>query len=120
MLTEMHMLSLSDIRQIALQLRYKDWGFRILGNGQSAPDLQLQWMGPDSETGELAEQHSRKWRLSFYMTRSEIVQTAFKAVLTAEEHEVREHFRYRGAAILGPHFDVDQLVEMMPNKDVRK
>ena len=54
----------------------------------------------------------RKWRLSPHMTDSEIVGTALKAVLTAEEHEARENFLYRGRPIFGPHLDVDQLWEL--------
>jgi hypothetical protein len=56
--------------------------------------------------------NGRKWFLSNHMTRSEVVQTAFKAVLTAEEHEAREHFKYRGQSIFDPHYDVDKLVEL--------
>ena len=54
----------------------------------------------------------RKWRLSEHMTKSEIVQTALKAVLAFEEHEVRENFKYRGQAIFDPHYDVDALYEL--------
>jgi len=54
----------------------------------------------------------RKWRVSKHSTKSEVVQTCLKAVLTAVEHEAREHFVYRGHAIFGPHFDVDALVDL--------
>ena len=47
---------------------------------------------------------TRKWLLSEHMTVSEIVQTAFKMILTAEEHEVREKFKYKNQAIFGPYF----------------
>jgi hypothetical protein len=92
----------------------KDWFFHV------APDesfLQVRFFA------DHAPQHGRRWWLSEHMTRSEIVQTALMAVLAAEEHEVREHFRYRGAAIFGPHFDVDQLHLLAQSKtslDVRK
>lgn len=59
-----------------------------------------------------ALQSGRRWVLAPSMTKSEIVQTAFKAVLTFAEHEIREQFTYKGQAIFGPHFDVDQLVEL--------
>lgn len=55
---------------------------------------------------------SRKWNLSVHMTDGEIVQTAFKAVLTAMEHEVREKFTYRDVAIFDPHYDIEKLVEL--------
>lgn len=58
------------------------------------------------------EQSTRKWLLSPFMTDSEIVQTAFKMILTAFEHEIREQFRYDGAPIFGPHFDVNDLRDL--------
>ena len=57
-------------------------------------------------------QHGRKWRLSPHMTRSEIVQTAFMAVLTWEEHECRERFKYKGQRVFGPHFNVEALAKL--------
>jgi hypothetical protein len=52
----------------------------------------------------------RQWRISQHATKSEVVQTAMKAVLTALEHEAREEFLYADTAIFGPHFNVDDLV----------
>ena len=68
---------------------------------------------PCNKSGAWALQRTRKWRLSPHMTKSEIVQTAFKLVLTSIEHEAREQFTYDGAAIFGPHFDVDILADMV-------
>jgi len=65
---------------------------------------------------KVVRQTSRKWRLSTYMTKSELVQTALKAVLTAEEHEARETFHYKGEAIFGPHFDIEELVRIAQEK----
>lgn len=59
----------------------------------------------------------RKWRLSAFMTDGEIVQTAFKAVLTALEHEAREQFLYRGVSIFDPHYDIEKLVELRRSGD---
>lgn len=61
------------------------------GNGQPYP-----WRG-------------RKWRLSPHMTKSEVVQTAFAALMAAVEHEAREQFLYMDRAIFHPHYDVDRL-----------
>lgn len=66
----------------------------------------------DNPAAPPAYQKSRKWMLSPHMTKSEVVQTAFKAVMTAEEHETREKFSYRGQPVFGPHFDLDQLVRI--------
>lgn len=54
----------------------------------------------------------RKWRLSQFMTKSEVVQTALVAYLSWVEHEARESFKYKGWAIFGPHFNVDSLVDL--------
>lgn len=74
--------------------------------------LQWTWRGRCADSGGIARFHGRKWRLSPHMTKSELVQTALKAALTAVEHEARERFLYRGQPIFGPHFDVDSLVEI--------
>ncbi|MPZ36633.1 MAG: hypothetical protein GEU95_00995 [Rhizobiales bacterium] len=95
----------------------------IVGEGSAAPFwLQVQCDGICNVTGQRMKWHGRKWLLSQHMTKSEVVQTAFKAVLTAFEHEIRETFKYQGAAIFGPHFSVDRLVSLAadPNaQDVR-
>ena len=51
----------------------------------------------------------RKWRISAFMTTSEVVQTAFAALMAWWEHEAREAFTYKGQAIFGPHLDVEAL-----------
>ena len=60
---------------------------------------------------------SRKWYVSQHATTSEIVQTLLKAVLTAEEHEAREHFTYKGRPVFAPHHHVDALRDLP--QDVR-
>lgn len=96
---------------IVRKIKYKNWEFLVIGcpiDGSPWLDPYLQIIfrqGNDLWYG-------RKWRLSPYMTRSEIVQTAFMAVLACEEHEAREAFKYMGAAVFGPHFSVDALVQL--------
>lgn len=68
-----------------------------------------KYLEPDIYSHEISEQATRKWLISPYMTRSEIVQTIFKLCATSMEHRLREHFTYKGARIFGPHFDVDDL-----------
>lgn len=53
------------------------------------------------------------------MTESELVLTAFKAALTAEEHECRERFQYRGRRVLNPHVSVRALMDVCDIEDVR-
>lgn len=101
-------------------VRYLDWQFNVDVDGDSRCFLQVAFFefdsGADSSveprTGEKTLQKGRKWLLSPYMTKSEVVQTAFKAVITAVEHEARENFRYKSKPIFGPHFNVDRLLEI--------
>lgn len=72
--------------------------------------------GRDNTTGELMIWRGHKWWLSRHSTNSEVVQTAFKAVLTALEHEARERFLYRGHAVLHGHYDLEQLATLLDNK----
>jgi hypothetical protein len=80
-----------------------------------APDLYLQVVHPHgvcNVSGKPTAWRGRKWRLSPHMTKGEIVQTAFLAVMTAMEHEIREQFTYRGVSVFDPHYDIDRLVEL--------
>lgn len=95
------MLSAYAIQGILKGINYKDWTFIF-------HDSPPWWLQVRFEA-DGALQHGRKWLLSEHMTAGEIVQTAFKAVLTAEEHEAREKFLFRGSTIFSPHFDIDLL-----------
>lgn len=79
--------------------------------------MQIKCDATCNVTGAPMLWKGRKWRLSNHMTKSEVVQTAFKAVLTAIEHEVREKFLYRGASVFDPHYDVDKLFELRVGGD---
>lgn len=71
-------------------------------------------------TGLSTAWRGRKWMLSGFMTDGEVVQTAFKAVLTALEHEARELFLYRGVSVFDPHYDIDKLVELRKSEGAIK
>lgn len=79
--------------------------------------LQIKCNGVCNVTGELQKWSGRKWQLSEHMTDQEIVQTAFKAVLTALEHEARELFKYKDVSVLDPHYDLEKLVELRKQSD---
>lgn len=92
------------------RVTYKpDWSLRV---GQDGDRLFLQWhfLAPDCKTGQMQEQAARKWFLSPHMTAGELVQTAFAAVLAAEEHEAREFFLYDSARVFNPHLSLAALV----------
>lgn len=95
-------MNAEKIIAILKDIQYRRWKFRFDEDGMW---LQVQFLDR-----QLQPQIGRKWRLSKFMTRSEVVQTALMAVIAAEEHETREHFLYKGAAIFGPHHNVEDLV----------
>ncbi|SRR5258708_17168739 len=101
------------VYEVLANIKYLDWTIEARWE---MPGWYLQIVFPD----EGIVWKGRKWRLSENMTRSEIAQTALKAVLTAVEHEAREHFLYKGRAIFGPHHNVDLLWNLCNDKgDVR-
>lgn len=105
------MLTFPIIKSILSNVDYKDWHFHVAALGD-AFYLQVQFLAPDNDDPRKAEvQHGRKWYISCHMTKSELVQTAFSAVKFAEEHEMRELFKYKGQRVFGPHFDIEGLVE---------
>lgn len=101
------------------KVQFKDWIFKI-GDDEGRMYLQVQFRAACSTTSEVMDWAGRKWFLSPYMTDSELIGTAFKAVMTAVEHEAREEFRYKGRAIFGPHIGVQALWEVANQLDVRK
>jgi hypothetical protein len=119
------------------EVKYKDWKFvvskrDVFVQGSWDVDLRLriEWWAPDALTGEAALQQSRWWPLSKHMVKSEIIQTAFLAVLKAEEHEIRETFQYFHkdlaatgggwwAAPFNSHIDIEVLSAHADEVDVR-
>lgn len=61
----------------------------------------------------------RKWRLSPHMTDGEVVWTAFKAILTAQEHEAREQFKFDGVAVADSHVDIHKLAAFLSDPENR-
>lgn len=84
-------------------------GFRF-GYQMEGGHLQVRVARNGAGPGE--PWNGRWWRLSDHMTHGELVQTAFKAVMTALEHEAREQFTFLGQAIFDPHYDVYKLVDL--------
>lgn len=113
-----NIMTRQKVQKILDRIKYYDWEF-YLGQDGSRLYLQIKFNSEDSRTNLLEKQRGRRWLLSPNMTKSEIVSTAFKAVITAVEHETREMFLYRGKSIFNPHMDVEYLVNSMKT-DKRK
>lgn len=95
--------------------------FEILVGGHREDHLWIQakLFRQDAETGGWAYGTGGKYLLSEHMTRGEIVKKAFVACRDFAEHEVRERFKWRGRAILGPHIDVEALWEIADRHESR-
>lgn len=112
------MLSIEKIKELVSQCTFEDWNLEVKMDGDR-PYLQIHVLnGKDADTGDRLEWTGRKWLLSYHMVPNEIVITAFKAVMAAMEHEVRELFRYRGVPIFNPHLDPDLMVELMKSRNL--
>lgn len=100
----------ASIYKEALQhVTYKDWVFVVIVlDGYGNAHLQARY----EAEGRVWPTH--KWPLSPHMTKSEIMQTALKCVLAAEENEARAQFFYKGKPIAGQYYDVDRLLELLP------
>lgn len=102
-------LSLSDITGALERINYKGWEFRT-GHFNGGFYIQVAFEADGEEWS------GRKWYVSSHATISEVFQTALKAVLTAEEHEAREHFLVDNKAVFGPHIDIEKLLELHAGK----
>lgn len=106
------------LEYILRDVKFQDWDF-IVGEKGDSFFIQPRFFARDNEDlfdhrdGNYVpvEQKGRKWLVSRYATDAEVVQTAFKAVLSAMEHEVREQFTFKGIALYGPHMDLQKLME---------
>ncbi|WP_162917629.1 hypothetical protein [Dongia deserti] len=113
------MRTIDDIQAIVDQVRcalMPSWHLIVLDDGT----IYLQVEDTDARcavTGEPTAWRGRKWRLSYHMTETEIVCTAFKALQAALDHELREHFTYRGARVFDPHRSIALLVEIAGRAD---
>lgn len=106
---------IQKFKSILSKVQYKDWDFYVGSCEGERPYLQIRFYEMDSYTNLPEPQHGRKYFLSPWMTKSEVVATAFQAILAAEFHECREFFKYEGHPIYSPHFSVDALVDLCRN-----
>lgn len=73
--------------------------------------IQLCCNEADVHSGHPQEFLGRPWYVGNQATPSDVVKTALKAVLTWQEHEAREQFKYRGVQLFSPHVDIETLAD---------
>lgn len=110
------------VSELLREVAYKE-GFRILLRRDlgiaGRVYVQVECERPDAITGEMDVGRGGKIYLSPHMVNGEIVRKVFQALLSYEEHECREFFRYKDAQVFGPHIDVEALVEAASKTEVR-
>ncbi|MBX3588821.1 MAG: hypothetical protein KF796_19490 [Ramlibacter sp.] len=117
-------MDIVEAKRVLAEVKFPGFSFFIhnaFADGEPTY-LQASFDAFDNDRpGVIERQLTRKWLLSRHMTRSELVQTALKCVLTSVEHEAREQFTYKGARVFGPHFDVEALaaLALAGTQDVR-
>ncbi len=73
--------------------------------------VQVRYIEADVDTGEPAEQLSRKWLVEPRETEGDVVRTVYAAVSRSYAHVVSEHFTYKGKRVFGPHISLDAMLE---------
>ncbi len=106
------------VQSIVDEVKFENYTFTVFLDREGAL-IQATYPEEDISTGEIETQYTRKWLVSPFAVKSEIVKTMFKCCATSTEHRLREHFKYRGQRIFGPHIDVDALYEASRAVDIR-
>lgn len=112
-----HPKTLEEIETCIARCRYPGFEFKVAG-GIVDPWFQIVCPdGRDTTTGEPIEWKGRKWKLSRWMTDTEIVQSVWAAVQRALIHEASELFRFDDVAIYDRHISVHRLAELARRGD---
>jgi hypothetical protein len=113
-------LTFDEVRDIVNQVTFQDRLFKVIKKHEDMFLIQMQYIEADVKTGKMVKQNTRKWHVSPWMTESEIVQTCLKCVLTSQEHIGREYFKYKGYKLFGPHMDVNDMIRVIQDGELRE
>lgn len=120
------MISYAAMKEIVSAVSYKPgWTLHIGRDITSNSRPYLQVCVSEAAEASLSPFDGTRtaWRggkryLSARMCRQEIVGACFGAIRDAEEHEMKEWFRYRRRSIYNPHLDPDALAEVAVRKNM--
>lgn len=107
-----------EIQSVLSECAFPKYTIYVAQSSHGYTYIQACYVEADTITGDMEMQYTRRWSVNPMMTKSEIVATAFKCVLTSMEHKTREWFLYRGKAIYQPHYDVDVLHSVCEERSV--
>lgn len=100
------MFTFDELSVIANEIAYKDWTLRIKYVDQHTSIIQWLFVEDDKV------QQCRQWTVDHTQPKSDVIRTALAAAIMAEEHEVREQFKYKGKKVFNPHLSVEKMVEI--------
>lgn len=99
-------MNVAELAGIISRVNYRDWVFtwEPVHDGVLA---YARFDAPEAPHGRWnTEQQTRQWYIPCDASESEVVRTCLLLVLTAEEHEAREWFHYKGKQVYSPHTSV--------------
>lgn len=107
-------MTLKRLQKIVANIEFDPWQFTVEEWQHKTEGSKLILRvgdpnGVDTFTGKPYPWKGRHWIISSHATENEVILTAFKAVITALEHEARESFTYKGVDLLNPHYDMGKL-----------
>jgi hypothetical protein len=82
--------------------------------------LQVEYFAPCTKTGKSQWWRGRKWYLSEFMTRDEVVKTAYAAFKAVIEHEIMESFKVDDKIVFNPHTPYTELMKVSQKEVKRK
>jgi hypothetical protein len=101
-------LTVQKMGQIVADCQYKDWTIDVGSYGPSVYWIEVNFWRPDSVTGEMGpSQNMRRWPIESWRDSDYVINTIYKAIATAEEHEMRENFKYKGKPRFDPHIHTE-------------
>lgn len=110
---------IENAKQYVSECKFPEYAFEVDTDSRGSVYLRAFYAEEDTTTGLNAIQYTRKWFISPEMSKSEVVATAFKCVMTSMEHRTREWFTYKNRAIYMPHYNVDELHKICEEREVR-
>lgn len=122
------MKTLQDFQNLISLISYKaGWVFAVVED-QRGVYFQIQVtdiadVAKDPFSGDVTPWSGAKHYLSPHMCDSEVVGSVFDAIRRAEEHEMREWFRFKNRTIFNPHMSVHVLHSIagkLANLDLRE
>ena len=122
------MKTLADFDALISQITYKHGWLFCVKQDHRGVYLQIEVteqaaIAEDPFTGAITPWSGAKHYLSEHMCDSEVVGTVFDAIRRAEEHEMREWFRFKNRTIFNPHMSVYALHSIagkLANLDLRE